>query len=448
MLSKIKGINKMNYFWVNISETYKEVVEKNYLWAPLPFTNEKGIKQNDAGWSSLDNAKTGDIFFCKNGAEFDHVAIVTKDSYSDERPTTRTPDIYRSRGRRVDVLLIKLDIPIKAESIKDKFLNEYYGLCIPKVITINKTFCEIYASLIPAEAGKYLSKLLGINEIELTESRERILNNNYLSYELPYESHSWTILSETAIYKVVDKTIKKEKTSGVPSDIVSFLYPTPLKNNQKIELEIIVNNKSFTAILEKKTDGRHRLNLSNISVQLNLSKLLEDIDKIWFERDVSKLNSFYAYNSSRNKKYAVRPRRKKPNGGTTRIGDREERVGQEYFKQEVSIVCDNRCIVTDVTDQIPSILIGSHIKSWKDSNDDERMDGENGLLLAPHVDKLFDIHLITFSESGKILPSKKLARSVLKDWGINIEKNYSLTPNQHTYMISHREKFNEKQSKI
>lgn len=437
----------MNYFWVNISETYQEVANNNYLWAPLPYTNEEGIKQNNAGWPPLGDAKLGDIFFCKNGASFDHVAVVTREAYEDKRPATRAFDRWKDRGRRVDVSLIKIDSPIQAESIKDEFLNNFYDLCIPKVITVNKTFCEIYASSIPKEAGKYLLNLLGNAESELNEIREVILNNNYLTYELPYKSHSWTILNETVIYKVIDKTIKKEKSSGIPTDIVSFLYPTPLKNSQKIELEIIVNNKNFTVILEKKADGRHRLNLSNISVQLKLSKLLEDTDKIWFERDVSKLNSFYAYTSSRNKKYAVRPKQKKPNGGTTRIGSREERVGHEYFKQEVSIVCDNRCIVTGVVDQIPSILIGSHIKSWKDSNDDERIDGENGLLLAPHVDKLFDIHLITFSEFGKILPSKKLAKSVLKDWGINIEKNYSLTPNQQTYMIYHREKFNEKQSK-
>ena len=138
--------------------------------------------------------------------------------------------------------------------------------------------------------------------------------------------------------------------------------------------------------------------------------------------------------------------RNKPSQTTKPItGD--ARIGQEYFKSEVTKICNGCCVVTGVQDQNPSILIGSHIRSWADSNDEERMDGHNGLLLAPHIDKLFDKHLITFSKSGNILVSKLLSKDVLIAWGIDTKKQYSLTDKQHEYMKWHRKIFNKKQEK-
>ena len=48
------------------------------------------------------------------------------------------------------------------------------------------------------------------------------------------------------------------------------------------------------------------------------------------------------------------------------------------------------------------LLIASHIKSWKDSEDYERTDINNGLLLNPTYDALFDKHLIGFEDSGRL----------------------------------------------
>ncbi|MFQ5564221.1 MAG: hypothetical protein ACE5FO_11705, partial [Parvularculaceae bacterium] len=39
---------------------------------------------------------------------------------------------------------------------------------------------------------------------------------------------------------------------------------------------------------------------------------------------------------------------------------------------------------------------------------EERLDGNNRLLLVPHVDKLFDIGLISFERDGKVLVSATL----------------------------------------
>jgi hypothetical protein len=35
-------------------------------------------------------------------------------------------------------------------------------------------------------------------------------------------------------------------------------------------------------------------------------------------------------------------------------------------------------------------LVASHCNAWRDSTNDERLDAENGLLLTPSIDHLFD----------------------------------------------------------
>jgi len=57
---------------------------------------------------------------------------------------------------------------------------------------------------------------------------------------------------------------------------------------------------------------------------------------------------------------------------------------------------------------IRDILRGSHIKPWKKSSNEEKLDARNGLLLRADVDALFDRGLITFLEDGSIKVSAHL----------------------------------------
>lgn len=53
-------------------------------------------------------------------------------------------------------------------------------------------------------------------------------------------------------------------------------------------------------------------------------------------------------------------------------------------------------------------LIASHIKPWARSNDQERLDTFNGLLLTPNYDRLFDQCFIGFKQNGEIIVSNQL----------------------------------------
>ena len=55
--------------------------------------------------------------------------------------------------------------------------------------------------------------------------------------------------------------------------------------------------------------------------------------------------------------------------------------------------------------QNPVRLVASHCKLWRDSSNQERLDGENGLLLTPSIDHLFDRGFIGFENNGKLIIS-------------------------------------------
>lgn len=78
------------------------------------------------------------------------------------------------------------------------------------------------------------------------------------------------------------------------------------------------------------------------------------------------------------------------------------RRGQGLFKQRVMQI-EERCRITGVTN--PIHLRASHCKPWRDSNNEERLNGENGLLLTPTMDHLFDRGFISFEDSGLLIVS-------------------------------------------
>jgi len=76
------------------------------------------------------------------------------------------------------------------------------------------------------------------------------------------------------------------------------------------------------------------------------------------------------------------------------------RIGQSQFRVDLLRTERNSCIFTTINDA--KLLIASHIKPWKDSSNIERLDINNGILLTPTFDKLFDKFLITFNDNGTI----------------------------------------------
>jgi hypothetical protein len=82
------------------------------------------------------------------------------------------------------------------------------------------------------------------------------------------------------------------------------------------------------------------------------------------------------------------------------------RRGQGLFRSRVLAV-EPICRVTGLDK--PNLLIASHIKPWRACGTaEERLDGYNGLMLAPHADFLFDRGLLGFEDDGRVLFSSRL----------------------------------------
>lgn len=115
----------------------------------------------------------------------------------------------------------------------------------------------------------------------------------------------------------------------------------------------------------------------------------------------------------------------------------QSRIGQGKFRARLEEI-ESACRVTGETN--PALLIASHIKPWRDCSNEERLDGNNGLLLAPHIDKLFDKGWISFSDSGDLLCYELGAQKPLVRWGVVLPINVGrFRPKQCQYLEYHRE---------
>lgn len=114
------------------------------------------------------------------------------------------------------------------------------------------------------------------------------------------------------------------------------------------------------------------------------------------------------------------------------------RIGQGRFRDGVSKV-EKSCRVTGIHD--PAHLRASHIKPWCESDNRERVDPCNGLMLAPHVDHLFDEGFISFSDAGDLMLSPLLSRDVLGAWRLPVKLNVGpFRAEQRVYLSYHRRK--------
>lgn len=89
----------------------------------------------------------------------------------------------------------------------------------------------------------------------------------------------------------------------------------------------------------------------------------------------------------------------------------------------------------------PEHLRASHCKPWRDSNNDERLDGENGLLLTPTIDHLFDRGFISFESNGDLLVSPVAHKLSLERMGVETSRKLNVggfSSGQRKFLEFHR----------
>lgn len=116
-----------------------------------------------------------------------------------------------------------------------------------------------------------------------------------------------------------------------------------------------------------------------------------------------------------------------------------QRVGQNLFRGALLDYWQGRCCVTGLA--VPELLRASHIKPWaRCDSDEERLDVFNGLLLAPHLDALFDGGWVTFDQEGQLVVSASLPQAAMELLGIDMDARIHGMKSEHFQFLKlHRQ---------
>jgi putative restriction endonuclease len=117
----------------------------------------------------------------------------------------------------------------------------------------------------------------------------------------------------------------------------------------------------------------------------------------------------------------------------------QARRGQGLFRDNVRSI-ERACRISKV--ERMEHLVASHVQPWRDSSNDQRLDGENGLLLTPTVDHLFDKGFISFEDSGQLIVSPVADPKSLKRMGVDSVGRVNVgafSQGQRRYLEFHRE---------
>ena len=125
---------------------------------------------------------------------------------------------------------------------------------------------------------------------------------------------------------------------------------------------------------------------------------------------------------------------------TERSGLVTSRVGQGAYRKSILHRWEYCCAVTRFNDT--RVLIASHIVPWKRASNEQRLDVDNGILLSPTYDALFDKHLITFDNNGRILLSDQIDQKTFNRIGVDGKgKLRMLNEGTLHYLHEHQEQF-------
>lgn len=185
--------------------------------------------------------------------------------------------------------------------------------------------------------------------------------------------------------------------------------------------------------IAKKTSGDYVTRMKFLAHDYSLDETLtkEKIDEILRQEDFKRqersvytskkslsdfragLNKFLAFiNSDYHKRIAdsiITEIKAVENDNTIKMTEKDSivksRIGQGIFRKGL-IEYWHGCAISQCP--LTWMLIASHIKPWRDADNQERLDPFNGLLLLPNYDKLFDLGYISFNSKGKIMYSRLL----------------------------------------
>ncbi|MBQ4646125.1 MAG: HNH endonuclease [Candidatus Gastranaerophilales bacterium] len=298
--------------------------------------------------------------------------------------------------------------------------NPIFGIY---VLYSDKTLLDLYLDLYKQDRQAFLSNIKIFNDNQDVKKRIANCQKSALRSEALLFS----------LYTLIDSINVNDNYENIINDIINKLQ---IKLNKlkytKIERLLHFEDNCFIKLREFLLDlsesekeeimlsiGKGENSTSSIAIKKsnNLSKNLKSVAKISNERGYDVLR-------------------------TTK-----SRRGQNIFKRNLVNMLDeneHKCAICGCNVSGDQYLIASHIYPWKYSNDEQKTDGNNGLLLCPNHDFLFDSLLISFDEEGKILISEELSQENCEAFCLKEELYINISSQKETYMNKHRQAFKNK----
>lgn len=187
--------------------------------------------------------------------------------------------------------------------------------------------------------------------------------------------------------------------------------------------EIAIPNISYLSILKLKEVGNGKKIIYYFKPFIDYSNTIQGYQITTFEEEKA-LKKIAETTLSTKKKETLK---------TARIGQGKYR---ELLLEDMPY-----CPFTKVSDE--RLLIASHMKPWVKSDEHEKIDPKNGLILTPTYDALFDKGFISFHDNGKLIVSPFLSPLNQKRLNINDGKQIDiqrfLDSKRLVYLSYHRD---------
>lgn len=192
----------------------------------------------------------------------------------------------------------------------------------------------------------------------------------------------------------------------------NFLDNEYLKYCRKIGIIPAKNKRTYWLwdedIIDRSNDNKNHYGISNRE-QFENAEIIREIEKEIYNLDVD----------GREKEAIVKIR-----------------VNQSEFRKRI-LMKYGKCCLCGVSNH--HFLVASHIKPWSASEADEKLNIDNGLLLCPNHDQLFDQGFISFSEEGKIMISNDLDSGDKIFMNITDDMRIDLSLGNRNFMKYHRD---------
>ena len=246
-------------------------------------------------------------------------------------------------------------------------------------------------------------------------------------------------------FKLIQSTSTNSKNKELTKNLSSKFTENEFKNFLIIYLTKMINkNEQFkgSKILEQWVLDDWEIYLNSINYD---KKLLE----IGNEKNLHFQNNYINITNEEQQaiKEILEDHNIKPTSKKILI---DSRIGQGKYREDLLSLRERTCMISEI--KAPELLIASHIVPWIKSNNIERLDPNNGLLLSASIDKLFDKYHISFNENGYMVISKKFKKNhsnykqIMSIIGIyksmiDQEKSLELNPETKEYMNRHFKEF-------